>query len=115
MKTKTTKKNKVNIVTLGCAKNLVDSEVLLTQLKGNKIAATHEAENNEANIVVVNTCGFIEKAKQESIDTIAERMTALGGVPNVRLDYVHTKTSIDPFPENIFQDTEVLELVISAC
>ena len=72
MKTKTTKKNKVNIVTLGCAKNLVDSEVLLTQLKGNKIAATHEADNNEANIVVVNTCGFIEKAKQESIDTILQ-------------------------------------------
>lgn len=72
MKTKTTKTNKVNIITLGCAKNLVDSEVLLTQLKGNKIAATHEAQNNEANIIVVNTCGFIEKAKQESIDTILQ-------------------------------------------
>lgn len=70
MKTKGLTKNKVNIVTLGCSKNLVDSENLLTQLKGNNIEATHEAEENEANIVVVNTCGFIDNAKQESIDTI---------------------------------------------
>ena len=70
MKTKGRKKDKVNIVTLGCSKNLVDSEVLLTQLKGNKIAATHEATQDDANIVVVNTCGFIDNAKQESIDTI---------------------------------------------
>lgn len=58
------------MVTLGCSKNLVDSEVLLTQLKGNKIEATHEAETDDANIIVVNTCGFIGDAKQESIDTI---------------------------------------------
>lgn len=70
MKTKTLKKNKINIVTLGCSKNLVDSEVLLTQLKGNQIEATHEAENDDANIVIINTCGFIDNAKQESIDTI---------------------------------------------
>lgn len=70
MKTKTLKKNKINIVTLGCSKNLVDSEVLLTQLKGNNIDATHEAENDDANIVIINTCGFIDNAKQESIDTI---------------------------------------------
>ena len=70
MKTKGRKKDKVNIVTLGCSKNLVDSEVLLTQLKGNRIAATHEASQDDANIVVVNTCGFIDNAKQESIDTI---------------------------------------------
>ena len=70
MKTKGRKKDKVNIVTLGCSKNLVDSEVLLTQLRGNKIAATHEATRDDANIVVVNTCGFIDNAKQESIDTI---------------------------------------------
>ena len=70
MKTKGRKKDKVNIVTLGCSKNLVDSEVLLTQLRGNKIAATHEAPQDDANIVVVNTCGFIDNAKQESIDTI---------------------------------------------
>jgi ribosomal protein S12 methylthiotransferase len=70
LKTKTLKKNKINIVTLGCSKNLVDSEVLLTQLKGNSIDATHEAENDDANIVIINTCGFIDNAKQESIDTI---------------------------------------------
>ncbi len=70
LKTKGRKKDKVNIVTLGCSKNLVDSEVLLTQLTGNKIAATHEATQDDANIVVVNTCGFIDNAKQESIDTI---------------------------------------------
>jgi len=60
----------VNIVTLGCAKNLVDSEVLLTQLKGNKIDATHESKEDEASVVIINTCGFIDSAKQESIDTI---------------------------------------------
>ncbi len=70
MKTKAKKKDKVNVVTLGCSKNLVDSEVLLTQLKGNQIEATHESKMDDANIVVVNTCGFIGDAKQESIDTI---------------------------------------------
>lgn len=70
MKTRTQKKDKVNIVTLGCSKNLVDSEVMLTQLRGNKIDTTHEAANDDANIVIVNTCGFIDNAKQESIDTI---------------------------------------------
>ena len=70
LKTKARKKDKVNIVTLGCSKNLVDSEVLLTQLKGNQIGATHEAVTDDANVVVVNTCGFIGDAKQESIDTI---------------------------------------------
>ncbi len=70
LKTKGLKKDKVNIVTLGCSKNLVDSEVMLTQLKGNGIHATHESEKAGANIVIVNTCGFIDNAKQESIDTI---------------------------------------------
>ncbi len=70
LKTKGKKKDKVNIVTLGCAKNIVDSEVMLTQLKGNDIDTTHEATDDKANIVVVNTCGFIDNAKQESIDTI---------------------------------------------
>jgi len=70
LKTKGTRKNIVNIVTLGCSKNQVDSEVLLTQLRGNQINATHEANNDDANIVVINTCGFIDNAKQESIDTI---------------------------------------------
>ena len=70
MKTKGKQKDKVNIVTLGCSKNIVDSEVMLTQLKGNQIDTTHESESDDANIVVINTCGFIDNAKQESIDTI---------------------------------------------
>jgi ribosomal protein S12 methylthiotransferase len=70
VKTKGRKKENVNIVTLGCSKNLVDSENLLTQLKGNGIAATHENDEMESNIVIINTCGFIDSAKQESIDTI---------------------------------------------
>lgn len=70
MKTKGLKKDKVNIVTLGCSKNLVDSEVLLTQLKGNKVDVSHESKKDDANIIVINTCGFIDNAKQESIDTI---------------------------------------------
>lgn len=70
MKTKGTKKNKINIVTLGCSKNLVDSEELFTQLKANRFDVTHEATDETANIVVINTCGFIENAKQESINTI---------------------------------------------
>lgn len=70
MRTKTLKKNKINVVTLGCSKNIVDSEVLMTQLKANKFDVTHEAGNDTAQIVIINTCGFIENAKQESIDTI---------------------------------------------
>lgn len=70
MKARGLKKDKVNIVTLGCSKNLVDSEVMLTQLKGNGINTTHEAQKDDANIVIVNTCGFIDNAKQESVDTI---------------------------------------------
>ena len=76
MKTKGHRKTKVNIVTLGCSKNLVDSEVLLTQLKGNNIDATHESKKDDANIVVINTCGFIDNAKQESIDTILRYVDA---------------------------------------
>ncbi|MEM9895761.1 MAG: 30S ribosomal protein S12 methylthiotransferase RimO [Bacteroidota bacterium] len=76
MKTKGLKKTKVNIVTLGCSKNLVDSEVMLTQLRGNNIDATHESNRDDANVVVVNTCGFIDNAKQESIDTILRYVDA---------------------------------------
>jgi len=71
LKTKTTKTDKVNVITLGCSKNLVDSENLIGQLKGNDIEVVHES-NEDANIVVVNTCGFIDMAKQESIDTILQ-------------------------------------------
>jgi ribosomal protein S12 methylthiotransferase len=70
MKTKTLKKNKVNVVTLGCSKNLFDSEVLMNQLKANKFEVEHEAKQDDSEIVIINTCGFIDNAKQESIDTI---------------------------------------------
>src|SRR5690606_38491411 len=74
---RTLKKDKVNIVTMGCSKNLVDSEVLLTQLKGNGINASHESVNSlDHNIVIINTCGFIDNAKQESIDTILQYVDA---------------------------------------
>ncbi|PAC32936.1 30S ribosomal protein S12 methylthiotransferase RimO [Flectobacillus sp. BAB-3569] len=76
MKTKTLKKNKVNIVTLGCSKNLVDSEVIYTQLKGNGMNVSHESKKDDSNIVIVNTCGFIDNAKQESIDTILRYVDA---------------------------------------
>lgn len=69
MKTKR-KTDKVNIVTLGCSKNIVDSEELYSQLKANKFEVEHESIKDDANIVVINTCGFIDNAKQESIDTI---------------------------------------------
>ncbi|MDR2283204.1 MAG: 30S ribosomal protein S12 methylthiotransferase RimO [Sphingobacterium sp.] len=79
MKTKQTKatiltaKPRVNVVTLGCSKNIHDSEVLMGQLKGNQIDVVHESNNIQANdIVVINTCGFIDNAKQESIDTILQ-------------------------------------------
>lgn len=70
MKTKTLKKNKVNVITLGCSKNLYDSEVLMGQLKANKFDVTHESNDDDSSIVIINTCGFIDNAKQESIDTI---------------------------------------------
>ncbi len=70
MKTKGTVQNKVNIVTLGCSKNLVDSENIYTQLKGNGYKVTHESKRNDANIVIINTCGFIDNAKEESVETI---------------------------------------------
>src|SRR5687767_12023103 len=76
MKTKGNKGTKVNIVTLGCSKNLVDSEVLLTQLRGNGIDAVHESKTDDAKVVVINTCGFIDNAKQESIDTILRYVDA---------------------------------------
>lgn len=70
MKTKTLKKNKVNVVTLGCSKNLFDSEVMMAQLKANNFNVEHESMDDDAEIVIINTCGFIDNAKQESIDTI---------------------------------------------
>jgi len=74
MKSKTLKKDKVNIITLGCSKNLVDSEVLSGQLSANAIDVVHENKKFDHNIVVVNTCGFIDKAKEESINTIIDQV-----------------------------------------
>jgi ribosomal protein S12 methylthiotransferase len=76
LKTRTLKKNKINVVTLGCSKNIYDSEVLLGQLKANNLEAVHESNQEDFNIVVINTCGFIENAKQESIDTILQYVDA---------------------------------------
>ena len=73
MRTKSSKKNKINVITLGCSKNIYDSEVLMGQLNANKISVEHESKSDDANIVVVNTCGFIDNAKQESVDTILEQ------------------------------------------
>lgn len=67
MRTKTTKTNKINVVTLGCSKNIYDSEVLMGQLKANNKEVAHEEDGN---IVVINTCGFIANAKEESVNTI---------------------------------------------
>ncbi|WP_299606767.1 30S ribosomal protein S12 methylthiotransferase RimO [uncultured Aquimarina sp.] len=69
MRTKTLKKNKINVVTLGCSKNVYDSEVLMGQLKANNKEVVHEEEGN---VVVINTCGFIANAKEESVNTILE-------------------------------------------
>lgn len=76
VKARTLKKDKVNIITMGCSKNLVDSEVLLTQLRGNGINASHESDREDNNIIIINTCGFIDNAKQESIDTILQYVDA---------------------------------------
>jgi ribosomal protein S12 methylthiotransferase len=70
MRTKSHKQNKINIVTLGCSKNLVDSEVLYSQLKANDYEVEHESQKDDSNIIIVNTCGFIDNAKQESVDTV---------------------------------------------
>lgn len=71
MKTKKSSTARINVITLGCSKNIYDSEVLMGQLNANKMNAVHEADG-ESEIVIINTCGFIDNAKQESIDTILE-------------------------------------------
>ena len=71
MRTKSLKKNKINVVTLGCSKNVYDSEVLMGQLKANGKEVVHEQEGN---VVVINTCGFINNAKEESVNTILHNM-----------------------------------------
>ncbi|MEP6949253.1 MAG: 30S ribosomal protein S12 methylthiotransferase RimO [Ginsengibacter sp.] len=74
MKTKNLKRDKVNIITLGCSKNLVDSEVLSGQLAAADVDVRHESKKRDHNVVVINTCGFIDKAKEESINTILEQV-----------------------------------------
>lgn len=70
MKTRTLHKDKVNVITLGCSKNIVDSENIITQLRGNDYEVVHDSNDEDANIVIINTCGFIDLAKEESINTI---------------------------------------------
>lgn len=71
MKTKTLRQDKVNVITLGCSKNLVDSENIITQLKANDFDVIHDSDD-QANIIIVNTCGFIDLAKEESVNTIVQ-------------------------------------------
>ena len=73
MRTKSLKNNKINVITLGCSKNIYDSEVLMGQLKANEMDVEHESDKDDANVVVINTCGFIDNAKEESINTIIEQ------------------------------------------
>jgi ribosomal protein S12 methylthiotransferase len=72
VKTKAIKKDKVSVITLGCSKNIVDSEVLMGQLQHGGYDVQHDKWNKGRNIVIVNTCGFIDRAKEESINTIME-------------------------------------------
>ncbi|MEI7802261.1 MAG: 30S ribosomal protein S12 methylthiotransferase RimO, partial [Bacteroidota bacterium] len=72
MKTKTLLKPKVHVVTLGCSKNTVDSEVLMGQLRANNHEVVHDSDDESCSVVIINTCGFIDNAKQESINTILE-------------------------------------------
>ena len=73
MRVKSYKKNTINVITLGCSKNVYDSEILMGQLKANQMDVKHET-SDDANIVVVNTCGFIDNAKEESVNTILEQI-----------------------------------------
>lgn len=73
MRVKSHKKNTINVITLGCSKNVYDSEILMGQLKANQMDVKHET-SDDANIVVVNTCGFIDNAKEESVNTILEQI-----------------------------------------
>ncbi len=72
MKTKTLRQDKINVITLGCSKNLVDSEDMITQLQANDFAVVHDSNDEDANVVIINTCGFIDLAKEESVNTILQ-------------------------------------------
>src|SRR5438552_3488349 len=72
MRTKSLKKNKINVITLGCSKNIFDSEVLMGHLRANRFDVQHQSGEDDSSIVIINTCGFIDNAKEESINTILE-------------------------------------------
>ncbi|MEL7250400.1 MAG: 30S ribosomal protein S12 methylthiotransferase RimO [Bacteroidota bacterium] len=72
MKTRTLRQDKVNVITLGCSKNLVDSEDMITQLQANDYEVVHDSNEKDANVIIVNTCGFIDLAKEESVNTILQ-------------------------------------------
>ena len=72
IRNKKVKKNEIDIITMGCSKNLVDSELLMKQFEANGYHCVHDSKRPQGEIAVINTCGFIEDAKQESIDTILE-------------------------------------------
>jgi ribosomal protein S12 methylthiotransferase len=72
MRTKGKRSERINVVTLGCSKNIFDSEVLMAQLKGNQFEVSHESEKEDFDTVIINTCGFIDNAKEESINTILQ-------------------------------------------
>ena len=106
MKARTLKKDKVNIITLGCSKNLVDSEVLSGQLAANAIDVVHENSKLDHNIVVVNTCGFIDKAKEESINTILQQVALK---KRGRLDKVYVTGCLsERYKQNL--ETEIPEV-----
>lgn len=72
MKARTLRQDKVNVITLGCSKNLVDSEDMITQLRANDYEVVHDSNEEDANVIIVNTCGFIDLAKEESVNTILQ-------------------------------------------
>lgn len=72
MKARTLRQDKVNVITLGCSKNLVDSEDMITQLRANDYDVVHDSNDEDANVIIVNTCGFIDLAKEESVNTILQ-------------------------------------------
>ena len=72
MRTKGKRSEKINVVTLGCSKNIFDSEILMAQLKANDFNVEHETEKEDFDTVIINTCGFIDNAKEESINTILQ-------------------------------------------
>jgi len=103
MKTKTLKKDKVNVITLGCSKNLVDSENLITQLQGNDFEVVHDSNEEDPNIIIVNTCGFIDLAKEESVNTILQyaKVKQEGGIDKLYVTGCLSQRYKDDLEENI--------------